>query len=108
GALLGRPVEVIVARKAGLSCRLDESFAQRMRFAHIGDRERAAGAVQRICAALLILCAPEVGQHVPEAPAGITELTPVVVILRLAADIEQAVDRTGTAQHFAARLYDLA
>ena len=87
---------------------VDEGFAQRVRLAHIGNRERAARAVQFIRAALLVLGAPEVGQHILEAPAGIAELPPVVVILGLTANIEQAIDRTGAAQHFAARLDDLA
>ena len=103
-AFLARPVEIVVARKAGLLGRRDERFAQRMRLAHIGDGERSAGAVQRIGAALLILGAPEIRQHILEAPAGIAELPPVIEILRLTADIEQAIDGTRSAQHFAARL----
>ena len=45
-------------------------------------------------AALLIFGAPKIGQHLGKAPAGIAELPPMVVILVLAADLEQAVDRT--------------
>src|SRR5205085_4623785 len=36
-------------------------------------------------------------------PAGIAELPPVVEIFGLAADIDHAVDRRGTAEHLAAR-----
>ena len=71
--------------------------------------ETASGpptAVQRVLAALLVLGAAEVGQHVVEAPAGIAELAPVIEILGLAAQIEQAVDRARSAQHLAARLDD--
>ena len=50
----------------------------------------------------------EIGQHVVEAPAVVSELPPVVVILGLAAQIEQAVDRARSAQHLAARLHALA
>ena len=42
-----------------------------------------------------------------ERPAGIAELAPVVVVLVLAADVEQPVDRARAAQHLAARLDDL-
>ena len=79
-----------------------------MRLADIGDRERAADAVQLVGAALLILGAPEIRQHVGESPAGIAELPPVIVILVLAADIEQPVDRARSAQDLAARLDDPA
>jgi hypothetical protein len=64
-----------------------------MRFAHVGNRERPAHPVQRILAARLVLGAAEVGQHILEAPAGIAELAPMIEVRRLAADIEQAVDR---------------
>src|SRR5881227_1715825 len=50
--------------------------------------------------------APKIGQHILEAPAGIAELTPMIEICRLAADIQKAVDRTRPTQHFPARLDD--
>src|SRR5215510_8291804 len=108
GALLGRTVEVVVARKARLLHRCQESLAQRMRLAHIGDRERSADAMPGIFAALLVLGAAEVGKHVGEAPAGVAELAPMIEILVLAADIEEAVDGARSAQHLAARLDDPA
>ena len=91
-AFLAWSVEIVIARKAGLSRGLDERFAQRMRLAHVGDGERPAGPVQRVRPALLVLGAPEIRQHILEAPAGIAELSPVIEILRLTADIEQAID----------------
>ena len=103
-----RAIEIIVARNAGLLRRFDEGLAEPMRLADIGNCERSADTVEIIAAALLILGAPEIGQHVGKAPAGITELPPMIVILVLAADVEQAVDRTRSAQHLAARLDDLA
>jgi hypothetical protein len=83
---------------------LYEGFAQRVRLAHIGDRERPARPVQRIRAALLVLGAPEIGKHILEAPAGVPELSPAVEILHLAADVEQTINRTRSAQDFPARL----
>jgi hypothetical protein len=106
GAFLGGSVEIIVARKAGLLCGGDKSLAQWMRFAHIGDGERAACPMQRILSPLLVLGAAEVGQHVIEAPAGVAELAPVVEVRRLAPDVEQAIDRARPAQHLASRLND--
>ena len=108
GAFLGGAVEVVVARVACLLRGLDEGLAQRVRLAHIGDSERPAAAVHGVGATLLVLGAPEKGQHVFEAPAFVAELAPVVVVLVLAAHIEQAVDRARSAQHLAARLDDLA
>ena len=64
----------------------------------------AADAVQFVLAALLVLGAAEIRQHVGECPAGIAELPPVIEILVLAADIEKAVDRTRSAENLAARL----
>ena len=75
-------------------CGLDERFAERMRLANIGNRERSANAMERIGAALLILGAPEIGQNIVETPADIAELPPMIEVLRLAADIEQTIDRT--------------
>src|SRR5712691_9825859 len=106
GAFLGGAVEIVVARKARLLRGRDESLAQRMRFAHIGNRERPADPVQRILAARLVLGAAEIGQHILEAPAGIAELAPMIEVRRLAADVEQAVDRARPAQHFPTRLDD--
>ena len=49
-----------------------------------------ADAVVRVRAALLILGAAKIRQHVGKGPAGIAELPPVVVVLALAADIQAA------------------
>src|SRR5579883_3184249 len=64
--------------------------------------------MERIGAALLILGSLEIGQHVLEAPAEIAELAPVIEILLLPADIDEAVDRARPDQHPAARLDDAA
>jgi hypothetical protein len=104
---LRRAIKVVIARNTGALRRFNESLAQRMRLADVGDGKRAANAVEVIGAALLILGAPKIGQHIGKAPAGIAELPPMIVVLVLAAHIEQAVDRARSAQHFAARLDDL-
>src|SRR5438552_12576334 len=50
------------------------------------------------------LGALEERQNVVPTPAAIAKLRPVVVILRLAADVDQPVDRRRAAEHAAARV----
>src|SRR5262245_48951385 len=107
GAFLAGPVEIIVTRKARLLRGRDESLAQRMRFADVGHRERPAHPMQRILAARLVLGAAKIGQHILETPTGIAELAPMIEVGRLAADIEQAINRARATQHFSPRLDDL-
>jgi hypothetical protein len=72
GAFLARTVEVLVARDAGRLARVDECIAQGvLRQPHVGGAERAAGAVIGVLAALLVLRALEVGQHVLVRPADV-------------------------------------
>ena len=71
--------------------------------AHVGDAERPADAMIVVGAALLVLGALEIGQHVLVRPADIAELAPDVVVLGLPAHVEQAVDGAGAAEHAAAR-----
>src|SRR5262252_4566125 len=108
GAFLGGPVEIVVARKARLLRGRYESLAQRMRFAHVGNRERPTHPMQRILAARLVLAAAKIREHIIEAPAGIAELAPMIEVRRLAADVEQAIDRARPAQHLPPRLDDLS
>ena len=68
------------------------------------DPPLAAGAVELVGAPPVVLRALEVGQHVVPGPAGIAELAPVVVVGRLAAHVDHAVDRRAAAQHLAARI----
>ena len=104
GAFLGGAIEVGIFRNAGFGRSLDEGVRQRIRMPRIRHRQRPAAAVKFIRAALLIFRRLEIRQHVVEPPSGIAELPPAVVILVLAAHIEQPVDRTRPAQHFSARL----
>ena len=106
-AFLGRAVEIGIGRDAGLGGGDDEGFRQRIMVPPVGHRQRSAAAVIFVGAALLVLGLLEIGQHVVIAPAGIAALAPAIVILVLAAHIEQAVDRTRTAEHLAARLEHL-
>src|SRR5262245_18375573 len=107
GAFLGGPVEIVVARKTRLLRGRYERLAQRMRFAHVGNRERPTHPMQSILAARLVLGAAKIRENILEAPAGIAELAPMIEVRRLAADVEQAIDRARPAQHFPPRLDDL-
>jgi hypothetical protein len=108
GALLGRAVEVVVARMSRLLRRRDEGVAERMGFGLVRDGQGAALAVEGVGPARLVLGLAEVGQDVVMGPADIAQLAPVVEVLLLTADIDQTVDRAGAAQNLAARLVDPA
>src|SRR5205085_5074478 len=101
GALLGRTVEIGVARNAGLFGGRDKSLTERIGLPRIGHRQRPAAAVVVVRAALLVLCLLEVGEHVVIAPADIAELAPTVVIGALAAGIDKAVDGARPSKDFA-------
>jgi hypothetical protein len=70
----------------------------------IGNRQRAACTVEIVGAALLVLGFLEIGQDVVLTPSAVAMLAPAIVILVLAANVKQAVDRTRSAQDLAARL----
>ena len=72
------------------------------------DPPLAAGAVELVGAPPMVLRALEQGQHVVPGPAGIAELAPVVVVGRLAAHVDHAVDGRAAAQHLAARIVQRA
>lgn len=81
---------------SGCLCGVDESFGQRVLVIRVGYGEGAADAVILVFASLLILGLAEIRQHVFIAPPGVSELAPLVVIFFMAADIDHAVDGTGT------------
>ncbi len=68
--------------------------------------ERAALAAAVVALACEMLGLLEVGQHVLVGPAAIAELAPRIVVARLAAHIDHAVDRRGATQRPAARTGD--
>lgn len=103
-AVLAVAVEVVAIGQVQLLAGADKRHAQRMAIAVFADRQQPVGAVVVVGQAFVGLGAFEVGQHLPVAPAGAAiALGPVVVILRLAAQVDHAVDRTAAAQHFALR-----
>ena len=108
GAFLAHAVEIFAARHADLAGAADEGFDQLILGPDVGHRERAIAAVESVRTALVALRLDEVGQHVVVAPTRVAQRGPMVVVLALAADVDQAVDRTRAAQGLAARPVDAA
>src|ERR1019366_4647879 len=104
GALLGCAVEVGIFGYAGLRRGSDECRGERVGVTQIGNRLRTANTVKIVSAALLVLGFLEIRQDVVITPSAVAVLAPAIIILVLAANVEQAVDRTRSAQDLAARL----
>ncbi len=105
-ALLLGAVEIGVGLEPGLLRAGRKGVVQFVVRAQIRDVERAALPMIIVGAALLVLGAAEIRQHVVIRPADIAELAPMVEILALAADVDQPVDRARAAEHLAARPRD--
>ena len=54
----------------------------------------------------MVLGLAEIGKHVVPAPTGIAGLPPAIIVGRLAAHIDHAVDRRAAAQNLAARIVE--
>ena len=107
-ALVVAAVEVVHLGYAVLGRRFAEEVQHAPGQAHVLDPPLAALTVQFVGAAHAVLRAPEVGQQVGPAPAGIAELAPMVVVGGLAAHVDHAVDRRAAADHLAARVVQRA
>ena len=102
-AFLVAVVVVLVLRIAARLGGIDEGVTKRVRLAHVGDVQQAALAAAVVAVRLKMLRLLEVGQHLLVGPAAIAELAPGVVVERLAAHIEHAVDRARATERAAAR-----
>src|SRR5262249_2911897 len=100
-------VYVLAVLESDLLTGLDHRRAER-RPVHLRGKERAAPTPNFALAALPVLRLLEEREDIVPAPAAIAELRPVVVILGLAADVDQPVDRAGAAEHPAAGVQDSA
>ena len=100
-ALLAFPVEIVVGRNARFQCGINEGVGDLPPEADIGYRQRPPGGMMGIRTALLVLRLEKIGQYLLPGPARIAHGGPFVIILGLAADVQQTVQRTGTAQHLA-------
>src|ERR1700709_103971 len=79
-----------------------------MRRGRIRDAKRTTNAMIFVGATLLIFRLFEVGQNIVIRPTRIAQLAPEIEVLLLAPQVDQPIDRTGTAKHFAARLENAA
>ena len=107
-AFLHGAVVVLVEGNADIPCAGDEVVGDRTPQPEVGNLQRPADSVVFAGAALLVLGFLEVGQDIGVAPARIAQRNPALVVFALAAHVEQAVERTGAAQHFTARPLQLA
>ncbi len=103
-AVLLRAVEVLVRGQPLHGGRVQERLRQRVARAPLGHRKRAAGPVVVVLAALVVLGELEVGEHLVPGPAR----APLVVVDRVAPDVDHRVDRRRAAEHLPAREVDAA
>ncbi len=108
GAFLRRTVEVVVARNPDLGPGRDQRLDQLVLRADVGHPQRAVGAVPLARAAHVVLEPAEVREHVGVRPARVAERGPAVVVVAMAANVDEPVDRARPAQRAAARPVDLA
>ena len=86
----------------------DQRFDQLVLRSDVGHPQRAVGAVPFALAADVVLELAEVREHVGVGPARVAERGPAVVVVAMAADVDEPVDRARAAQRAAARPVDLA
>ena len=92
-AVLRRAIEVgVVGQLQGLGA-ADKFAAGGVGPALVHHVERALAAVPGITAALVVLGAFEIGQHIGVGPAAAAQFGPLIVIEMVAADIDHRVDR---------------
>ena len=107
-AFLFCAVEIRVAWIAGFHGGIDPCLRQRVAVAQIRHAKWPARPVPFVSTTLVIFSLAKVRQYVIKAPARIAQLPPVIEILLLTADINEAVDGTRTAQHAPARRDNIA
>ena len=105
-ALVVAAIEIPGLGDAGLGRGLLKGVEDLPFEAHVLDPPLAARAMQVVGALVEVLGAGEQRQHLVPAPARIAELAPTVVVARLAAHVDHAVDRGAAAQHPATRIVE--
>ena len=96
-------VEVGDVLVPGLHRRGEHRVDQRLHRAALRDGERPADTVEGILAALVVLGALEVREHLVVRPAGGAVRSPVVEVEPVAAEVDHRVDRAAAADHASAR-----
>jgi hypothetical protein len=105
-AVIVATVEVGHARDAGRNGCIADGVQDRPMQALALDAQFAAGAMGLVGTVDEVLMLPEQRQHIVPAPALVAELAPLVIVARLAAHVDHAVDRGAAAQNLAARIVD--
>src|SRR5215472_15694958 len=100
-------VDVLAVFETDLFAGLEHGGADR-RAIGLRGKERPLLAAHGAAFALPAFGLAEIGQAIIPRPAAVAELTPVVVILGLATDVDQTIDRRGASDHPAARVVDSA
>src|SRR5262249_39058078 len=100
-------VDVLAVFEPEFLAGLDDAGADR-RAVHLRGEQRPAFAAHLGFLAFPAFRLAEIGKAVVPRPAAIAELAPVIVILGLAANVDQPVDRGGAADHPAAGVDDRA
>ena len=103
-AILGRAVEVVVERQAGLLRRPDERLAQLVVLHLLGHVHRAVVAVEGIREPLVVLCPAEERQDVLVTPVLVTQFGPALVVEGVPADVDHRVDRRAAAERAPLRI----
>jgi hypothetical protein len=106
--VLGGGVEVVVRGQARGDPGLDHRVHHRVRVATFAHRQRPAGAVVLVGAALVVLGALEVGKEVGVAPAVAAGVAPAVVVGGVAADVDHRVGGRRAAESLPAWQVDAA
>ena len=102
-AFLPAVVVVGVLRKTLGRRGVDHRVEDLVPFDHVGNVQWSAASARVVAAAFEMFRFLEIRQHRVIRPAAIAELRPGVVVERVAAHVQHAVDRAGTAERLAAR-----
>src|SRR6267154_6166473 len=106
-AFLPGAIEIVIALNAELAGPGDDGLDKLMLAADRRAPERTIDAVKGGIAEGSVLEAPEIGQYIGVAPALVAGGRPSIVILALAADGYEAVDRARAAEGLASRPVDV-
>ena len=90
---------ILGRRQASLDGRIDARPHERMHRPALAHRERPADTVVIALAALVVLRAPEIRQHVLVSPADQAQRGPLVVVRAVAANVDHGVQRARVTQH---------
>src|SRR5579883_1569669 len=99
-------IEIVDLGNTDLGGRIAKRIEDLPRQPHFLDAPFAALAVEFIGAGDVVFRALEIGQHIVPRPARIAELPPAVVVARLAAHVDYAVDRRAATENAPARIIE--